>query len=116
LASIQVPGGTLHVALRDAAPDQPVRVQLLARDLILAIEAPRGLSVRNTLSGKVAAVTPEADDAVLVTVDLGGAQALSRVTRDAAQALGLSPGQTVWVLVKAVSLHGHAFALAPPPA
>ena len=29
--------------------------------------------------------------------------------------LGLSPGQTVWVLVKAMSLHGHAFALAPPP-
>jgi molybdate transport system ATP-binding protein len=107
---IQVPGGTLQVPLPHATPGQPVRAQLLARDLILATEPPRGLSVRNTLSGRIAALTPEADGAVLVTVDLGGAQALSRVTRDAAQALGLRPGQTVHVLVKAVSLHGHAFA------
>jgi molybdate transport system ATP-binding protein len=47
MADLEVGGGTLNVSVRDVSVGEPVRVQLLARDIILATAAPRGLSVRN---------------------------------------------------------------------
>jgi molybdate transport system ATP-binding protein len=109
MADLRVGSGVLNVGVRDVGVGARVRVQLLARDIILAVEAPRGLSVRNELRGIVVALVEDEEDAVLVTVDVGGASVLSRVTRTAVGALGLSVGMGVWVLVKAVSTRGHAF-------
>jgi len=53
---------------------------------------------------------------VLVRVDVGGPVLLARITEAARRALGLSPGDAVWVLVKAVSTRGHAFRLFGAPA
>lgn len=112
MADLQLGNGTLRVSLNDAAVGSRARVQLLARDIILATEKPHGLSVRNTLQGVISELTPDDEDAVLVKVDIGGAIVLSRITHDAAMALSLHPGTPVWVLVKAVSTRGHAFRLA----
>jgi molybdate transport system ATP-binding protein len=114
MASIQLGGGSLHVRMREAHAGVRVRVQLLASDVILAIEPPQALSVRNTLTGTVAELTREDDEAVLVKVDVGDEAVLARVTQDAAQALALRVGTPVWVLVKAVSLQSHAFRVDPP--
>jgi len=109
MADLRVASGVLNVGGRGVAVGERVRVQLLARDIILAVEAPRGLSVRNELRGVVVALVDDEEEAVLVTVDVGGAHVLSRVTRGAVGALGLRVGMGVWVLVKAVSTRGHAF-------
>jgi molybdate transport system ATP-binding protein len=109
MADLQVGAGVLNVSVRRVGVGEHVRVQLLARDIILAVEAPRGLSVRNELRGVVVALADDEDEAVLVTVDVGGANVLSRVTRSAVGSLGLRIGLAVWVLVKAVSTRGHAF-------
>ena len=111
-ADLQLGNSSLQVSLRDIAVGSRVRVQLLARDIILATEKPQGLSVRNTLQGVVSKTSPDEDDAVLVEVDIGGATVLARITGEATVALGLRPGSAVWVLVKAVSTRGHTF-LAP---
>jgi molybdate transport system ATP-binding protein len=100
----------LNLTLRSAHVGADVRVQLLARDIILATSRPEGLSVRNVLTGTVARVVADDEDTDLVHVDIGGASVLSRVTRAASVALKLQPGLQVWVLVKAVSTRGHAFA------
>jgi molybdate transport system ATP-binding protein len=109
LSDLKVGNGTLHVGLQGAAPGDRVRIQLLARDIILATQKPQGLSVRNELQGVVTELAPDDFDAVLVKVDIGGAILLSRITREAASALGLQPGSQVWALVKAVSTRGHTF-------
>lgn len=109
LADLKVGNGTLHVGLQGATAGDRVRIQLLARDIILAIQKPQGLSVRNELQGVVTELMPDDFDAVLVKVDIGGAILLSRITREAASALGLRPGSQVWALVKAVSTRGHTF-------
>ena len=109
MADLKLGNGNLQVSLRDVTVGSRARVQLLARDIILAIEKPSGLSVRNIIEGVVAEVSPDDDDAVLVKVDIGGATVLARITRDAAAALSLHKGTPVWVLVKAVSTRGHAF-------
>jgi molybdate transport system ATP-binding protein len=101
-APLRVPGAGLQ-------PGQALRVQLLARDLILATGEPGTLSVRNRLQGHVAAVSSEDDHHCLVDVDAAGTLLVARVTRLAASELALAPGVPVWVLVKAVSLRGHLY-------
>ena len=112
LATVRVGDGQLHVTLRDATPGASVRIQLLARDIILATQPVDGLSVRNRIRGTIVHIIAEDEDTNLVEVDIGGQVVLSRLTRAAVVALALRAGSSVWVLVKAVSIRGHAF-LAP---
>jgi molybdate transport system ATP-binding protein len=108
-AMVSIGSGCLHVALRAVAVGTPVRLQLLARDIILATEPVQHLSVRNALAGTVAELTDDAFGAVLVRCDVGGVMVLARITQDARAALDLRCGSSVWVLVKAVSLASRAF-------
>jgi molybdate transport system ATP-binding protein len=109
MADVRLGHGTLYVSLENAAVGARVRVQLLARDILLATQKPQGLSVRNELQGVVAELIPDGHDGVIVKVDIGGDVVLSRITQDAAAALSLQAGSRVWALVKAVSTRGHAF-------
>jgi molybdate transport system ATP-binding protein len=110
LTRVRVGHGELHVQTTAAAPGQNLRVQLLARDLIVATEAPRHLSVRNILPGVIAAVTSDSADSDLIAIDIGGVLIMARVTQAATRELALTPGLPAWALVKAVSLRGHSFA------
>jgi len=114
LAQIRVGSGQLRVEAAELRPAQPVRVQLLARDLILAIAPPSGLSVRNSLAGRITRLEPDGT-AWLVFVDCGGVTLMVRVTADARAGLSLQIAQPVWVLIKTVSLRGHVFSRLPSP-
>ena len=112
-AELAVGRGTLQVSLSGVDPGARVRLQLLARDVILATQPVQGLSVRNALAGTVIAIEDDGRGAVLVRCDVGGAVLLARITTGARQALKLRRGDAVWALVKAVSTRGHAFRIAP---
>jgi molybdate transport system ATP-binding protein len=89
---------------------QRIQIQVLARDVIVATEPPRGLSVRNVVAARVVSVTPDAGSAVLVELDIGAtATLLARITLRASQELSLGPDKQVWALMKSVSLRGHVF-------
>jgi molybdate transport system ATP-binding protein len=109
LAQLQLGNGQLSVDAQDLSVGQQVRLQLLARDLILALEAPRGLSVRNMLQGTVTEVRADDANATLVVVDVGGVMLMARITNSAARDLQLRSGVVLWVLVKAITLRGHVF-------
>jgi molybdate transport system ATP-binding protein len=109
LATLRLGANVLHVALRGAQVGARVRVQLLARDIILATSRPEGLSVRNMLAGTIVRITSDDEDTDLVHVAVGDATVLARVTRAATAALQLKPGLPVWALVKVASIRGHAF-------
>ena len=66
LTRVQVGRGELKVQCGETAPGMRLRVQLLARDLIVATEAPRQLSVRNSLPGVVTSVANDVDDSDLI--------------------------------------------------
>ena len=120
LARIRIGEEQLLVEAGELRRGQRVRVQLLARDLILAIAPPTGLSVRNSLKSTITGLKPDGERAWLVSTQSSGASLMVRVTEEARRALELAVGQQVWVLVKAVSLRGHVFAGSPraaaPPA
>jgi molybdate transport system ATP-binding protein len=108
-AELAVGTGTLQVSVRDVRVGARVRLQLLARDVILAAQPVQGLSVRNALASTVTALANDDYGQVLVQLDVGGETVLARITHAARQALNLHPGDAVWALVKAVSTRGHAF-------
>ena len=108
LAQLKVGGNTLQIE-SSAAIGTQLRLQLLARDLILAVQEPRGLSVRNVLRGTVRGVASDDAGSDVVRIDLGGPIAIARVTHAATLELGLRDELPVWVLVKAVSIRGHSF-------
>jgi molybdate transport system ATP-binding protein len=114
LTRVQVGRGELRVHIDKPVAGARLRVQLLARDLIVATQAPQHLSVRNMLAGRVTAVTHDEGDSDLIAIDIGGTTIISRVTRVATRELQLAPGLPVWALVKAVSLRAHSFG-APQP-
>ena len=109
LAQLKVGGNILQIE-SSAAIGSQLRLQLLARDLILAVQEPRGLSVRNVLRGTVRNVSADDTGSDVVHVDLGGPLAIARVTHAATLELGLRNELPIWVLVKAVSIRGHSFA------
>jgi molybdate transport system ATP-binding protein len=113
-AELAVGSGALQVSVRGVAVGARLRLQVLARDVILATQPVQGLSVRNALPGTVAEVR-EDEFGALITMDVGGARVLARITPGALRALQLRPGDAAWTLFKAISTRGHAFRLPPAP-
>jgi molybdate transport system ATP-binding protein len=101
-------GPRLVVPRTDGAPGEALLIGIPARETILATVEPAGLSARNVLPGRVAAVQSLAADGglLLVTVDLAGARAgdlppvATEVTARAAAELALTAGKTVYVILK----------------
>lgn len=105
LAELAVTGGTLLAPVRSLSVGMRVRVRIPARDVILATEVPRGLSLHNALSGVVSAIEIDATaDCAIVQLRVGDQRLLAEVTKDAVSRLGLIVGQPVHALIKSVSL------------
>ena len=122
LTRIRVGNGELKVEAAPLAAGMQMRVQLLARDVIVATRMPQYLSVRNSLPGVITAIDDDATGKAgdvgsdLISIDIGaGASVLARVTRAATRELALAVGAPAWALVKAVSLRGHSFAAPTSP-
>lgn len=115
LAELAVAGGTLLAPGRSLSVGMRVRVRIPARDVILATEVPRGLSLHNALSGVLSAIEIDARaDCAIVQMRVGDQRLLAEVTRDAVLRLGLVVGQTVHALIKSVSLELRGPAVASP--
>ncbi|MBP0447016.1 molybdenum ABC transporter ATP-binding protein [Roseomonas sp. SSH11] len=99
-------GGELRVPLQDGAPGTPIRVRVRARDVAVATEEPRGLSVQNILPATLEAIEPMGALEAVLRLRIGEALLLARITADAAARLGLHPGQRIWALVKSVAFAG----------
>lgn len=84
---------------------ESVRLRVPAREVALARKRPEAISVRNILSGRVAAVRPDPSGPFTeVSVEVGEARLESRITDDAAAELALEPGTPVFALLRGASL------------
>jgi molybdate transport system ATP-binding protein len=105
LTRLGFPGGELLVPLRREPPGATLRVRLRARDLAVATERPRSLSIQNILPATLAGIDPAgAPGEVFLRLALGPSTLLARVARDSVAGLGLAPGMALWALVKSVAL------------
>jgi molybdate transport system ATP-binding protein len=87
----------------DAPVGARLRLQVRARDVILARHPPAGISALNVLPGVVADIGARHTPIVEVRVDCHGEALIARLTRHSADQLGLAPGVPVFAVVKGVS-------------
>jgi molybdate transport system ATP-binding protein len=104
LAEVEFAGGALLVPAAQLRVGARLRVRVPAREVILAVQRPEGVSLHNVLAGQVREVGPIFDGHVLVQVAVGEISLLAEVTRDAVQRLTLAPGTRVFALIKSVSI------------
>jgi molybdate transport system ATP-binding protein len=93
----------LEVPLGTAEPGAQVQVAIRAGDILLAREAPRGLSARNILAGAVESL--ETRGALVLVQVNAGVTFQVHVTLGAARSLELRAGMPVWLVLKTHSCH-----------
>ena len=95
--------GEIRVPRIEAAVGARVRLRIRARDVMVATQAPRGLSALNVLAGRIAGMHSHGGPLVDVRIDCNGEAVLARLTRQSTETLGLALGQEVFAVVKTVS-------------
>jgi molybdate transport system ATP-binding protein len=93
----------LEVPVGSAELGQAVEVAIRAGDILLAKEAPRGLSARNVLAGTVESV--EVRGAMVAVRVKSGVSFMVHVTLGAARTLEIKEGLNVWLIIKTYSCH-----------
>jgi molybdate transport system ATP-binding protein len=105
LTLVRAGGWDIRVPRLDQPVGSSVRLFILARDVMLALDRPQRISARNVLEGEIAGLQAE-DGRVLVRVAHAGRELLCALTPDAVEDLDLRPGLQVWAVVKSVAIDG----------
>lgn len=113
LSRLGCAGGELWVPRLGTKVGEAVRLWVRAQDVMLALEAPRGVSALNQFQGEVVAMSPSELGTVIVRLDCGGLALLARITSLSAERLQLKPGLRLHALVKSVSFPLAGGATAP---
>ncbi|MFO1082210.1 MAG: molybdenum ABC transporter ATP-binding protein [Reyranellaceae bacterium] len=104
LSVLSTAAGELQVPRLDAAPGAHVRAYIRARDVMLSLAPPQGISALNVLAGRVVEVEAAAGGAQAdVRLDCQGTPLTARVTLKSVDGLELRPGRAVYAVVKSVS-------------
>ncbi len=106
LTRLETVAGPLWLPAVTVPPGTRLRLHIPARDVMLALSRPVGISALNILEGVIQAVdaTDEAAASLIIRLDLGGEQLLARITARSAAALALEPGKRVFAVIKSVSV------------
>ncbi len=103
LTVLRSAGGEWRLPRVEAPAGATLRARIRARDVMLALEKPAGISALNVLAGTIAGIDAGQGPDALVSLDCGGDRLVARITRRSVDVLGLSIGQTVFAVVKAVA-------------
>lgn len=104
LTRFETGGGPLWLPQVGAAEGAVLRLRILAQDVMLAVERPRGISALNVLSGVVEEIRMGEGPGAMVRVRVGEEVLLARITRRSVGVLDLAPGKPVFAVLKAVSV------------
>ena len=94
----------IRVPQLDAATGKRVRLQIAARDVMLATSRPEGLSALNILPATIAGIGEPAQGMVDIRLDCGDVTIVSRITVLSRDVLGLQTGKPVHAIIKSVAL------------
>jgi molybdate transport system ATP-binding protein len=108
LTRLEFAGGSLYAPDVQALVGERVRVRVRARDVSLALSAPRDASFLNIVPGMVRKIEEGEGPSVDVELDLGGTALIARVTRRSVAGLRLEPGRRVFALIKSVAIDRHS--------
>jgi molybdate transport system ATP-binding protein len=113
LTALDSPAGTLRAPRLDLAVGTAVRVRIRARDVMIAVRPPDGISALNVLPGRVVDLHDTEEMLANVDLDCGGIRLVARLTRRSVQTLALHKGLAVYAVLKSVALDKQTLARAP---
>ena len=114
LTTLRTAAGDLRVPYIDMRLGAQLRVRIRARDVMIALEPPRGLSALNILPGTVAEIGEAEGASVEMRLNCGGEALIARLTQRSVETLGLAPGRQVYAVIKSIAFDHPAFAGATP--
>ncbi|PZN93553.1 MAG: molybdenum ABC transporter ATP-binding protein [Hyphomicrobiales bacterium] len=107
LTRLETRAGTLQVSRSAMPTGAPVRVRILASDVLISLGPPVGVSALNILPGTIVGIGARGPTgAVELLIDCGGENLLARLTAKSVDALALAPGSAVYAVIKSVSIEG----------
>ncbi|MGO9486363.1 MAG: molybdenum ABC transporter ATP-binding protein [Rhodomicrobium sp.] len=95
--------GMWRVPRLEAAPGKTVRMQIKARDVMIAKLRPEAMSALNVIEAIVAEIGPMDGPGVEIRLDCSGEALVARLTRYSVERLALRVGTPVFAVVKSVS-------------
>ncbi len=105
LTWISTHGGRVAVTRKELPIGKPARVEIMARDVSLALNSHADTSIINILPVEIMAIEDISPSLALVRLQLGDGQTLlSRITRRSAMSLNLEVGQHLFAQIKSVAL------------
>lgn len=104
LTRVTCGGIELVVPAIDAATGDPVRVQIHARDVSIALEAPKATSILNVLPARVTGIADDPGGQSVLRLWVGGQPLLAHITQKSKQLLKLQTGMPVYVQIKGTSI------------
>jgi molybdate transport system ATP-binding protein len=114
LTTLRAAAGELRVPHLDLPVGAALRVRIRARDVMIALQPPEGLSALNVLPGTVVEIGRADGPIVELRLDCAGEALIARLTRRSVETLGLAPGRPVYAVIKSIAFDHHAFAGAAP--
>jgi molybdate transport system ATP-binding protein len=116
LTVLRAAAGLLRVPRLDLPVGAALRVRIRARDVMIALNPPEGLSALNILPGTVAELGQGDGPIVEMRLDCAGEALIARLTRRSVETLGLAPGRPVYAVIKSIAFDHHALAGTLPAA
>jgi molybdate transport system ATP-binding protein len=110
LTTLRAAAGELRVPHLDLPVGAALRVRIRARDVMIALHPPEGLSALNVLPGIVGEIGSGDGPIVELRLDCAGEPLVARLTRRSVGTLGLTPGRPVYAVIKSIAFDHHAFA------
>lgn len=106
LSRAEFDGGSLWIRTPPATPTgTTLRLRILARDVSIALGHHPDQSIQNLLPATVTELASEGQPGMtMLRLQLAETTLLARLTSRAVDRLGLQPGQSVWVQIKAVAI------------
>lgn len=104
LSELAISGGRLLLPALERPEGTQIRVRVLAQDVIVARQAPVGLSALNILPCRIVALREGSGPGTVVQMQCGTDRLLARITRRSAEMLDLRPGAAVFAVIKSVSI------------
>lgn len=104
MTELLLDGERLRIPRIEAEPGRRVRLQIHARDVVIASERPERVSIRNVLPAEIEAIDSTPRTHCEIALRVAGQKLGATVTHDALEDLGLAVGQRVYALIKSVAL------------
>jgi molybdate transport system ATP-binding protein len=104
LTRVAFNGGTLSLTMVDAVISTPLRVQIYARDVSIALEAPTATSILNVLPATITGLADDHSGQSVVLLQVGSQSLLAHISRKSVLLLNLQIGMTVYAQIKGTSI------------